>query len=348
MLTSLWLGRAILGGIGISIGAFSIAGGIVLFGIGLGMLNSKSGASEKEESNEVNIEVGREKTSPAVVPLAIPISAGPGVITALLVAAHANEAGVQGLLALSIACVAMAAMMALVFWYAPALGRLLGPSGIQISTQIMGLIVAAIASQMVLNGLKSAAPMFLSTINDPGEVEFNPAILWQCKDPKTVVKPADFSDPRIKAIIAVNPVSNPAFTAAAIQTLRSPVLIVSGTADVFAPPVSQQLMPYSSVVKAANVLAVFDKATHLSFLAATGKLPEWLIGPDPEQAQRDLKALSLAFFDQQLLGKETMGALVPSNAALYRAGQPLQFLLRRQLTPGELRAIAPNLSPATQ
>lgn len=150
-----------------------------------------------------------------------------------------------------------------------------------------------------------------AVINNPGEVEFNPAILWQCKDPTTVVKRADFSDPRIKAIIAVNPVSNPVFTAAAIQTLRSPVLIVSGTADVFAPPVSQQLMPYSSVVKAANVLAVFDKATHLSFLAATGKLPEWLIGPDPEQAQRDLKALSLAFFDQQLLGKETMGRLCP-------------------------------------
>jgi small neutral amino acid transporter SnatA (MarC family) len=50
-------------------------------------------------------------------------------------------------------------MMAIVFWYAPALGRLMGSSGMQISTQIMGLIVAALASQMVLNGLKSALPM---------------------------------------------------------------------------------------------------------------------------------------------------------------------------------------------
>ncbi|MCP9824068.1 MarC family protein [Synechococcus sp. EJ6-Ellesmere] len=161
MLTSLWLGRAILGGIGISIGAFSIAGGIVLFGIGLGMLNSKSGDSSKTESNQGNIDAGRMKTSPAVVPLAIPISAGPGVITALLVASHSNEAGIPGLLALSVASVVMAGMMAVVFWYAPALGRLMGPSGMQITTQIMGLIVTAIASQMVLNGLKSAAPMFI-------------------------------------------------------------------------------------------------------------------------------------------------------------------------------------------
>jgi multiple antibiotic resistance protein len=98
-----------------------------------------------------------------VVPLAIPISAGPAVITALLVAAHTNQAGVQGLFMLSIASVALAGMMAIVFWYAPALGRLLGPSGMQISTQIMGLIVAALASQMVLNGLKSAFPMFNTT-----------------------------------------------------------------------------------------------------------------------------------------------------------------------------------------
>ena len=163
MLTSLWLGRAILSGIGISIGAFSIASGVVLFGIGLGMLNSKFGASAKQESNQSNIEAGRQKTSPAVVTLAISISAGPGVITALLVAAHANQAGVQGLLMLLIASVALARVRAIVFWYAPTLGRLMGPSGMQISTQIMGLIVAALASQMVLNGLKSALPIFNTT-----------------------------------------------------------------------------------------------------------------------------------------------------------------------------------------
>jgi len=58
----------------------------------------------------------------------------------------------------SIASVALAVMMAIVFWYAPALGRLMGSSGMQISTQIMGLIVAALASQMVLNGLRVHCP----------------------------------------------------------------------------------------------------------------------------------------------------------------------------------------------
>lgn len=76
MLTSLWVGRAILSGIGISIGAFSIAGGIVLFGIGLGMLNSKSGDSTKQQSNQDNIEAGRMKDSPAVVPWPSPSQPG--------------------------------------------------------------------------------------------------------------------------------------------------------------------------------------------------------------------------------------------------------------------------------
>jgi predicted dienelactone hydrolase len=44
------------------------------------------------------------------------------------------------------------------------------------------------------------------------QVEFNPAILWQCQAPGQVVQQSDFSDPRIKAVIAVNPVSTPIFT----------------------------------------------------------------------------------------------------------------------------------------
>ncbi|WP_255109687.1 hypothetical protein [Synechococcus sp. RedBA-s] len=183
-----------------------------------------------------------------------------------------------------------------------------------------------------------------AVINDPAEVEINPAILWQCQAPGNVVKRSDFSDPRIKVVIAVNPVSTPTFTKASMQAMKAPVMIVSGTKDIFAPPISQQLIPYSSLSNNDSLLAVFDNATHLSFLAATGKLPVWLIGligPDQQQAQSDLKALSLAFFDQKLLGQGTMGALLPSQDALFRVGQPLQFLLKRELPPAQLKAIDP-------
>ncbi len=159
MLITLWLGNPILTAFGISIGAFSVAGGIILFGIGLGMLNSKAGQSNKVETNKSSIEQGKKQASPAVVPLGIPISAGPGVITALLVASHTNSAGMSGLLVDSVACLGLSALMGLVFWYAPTLGRLLGETAMHISTQVMGLIVAAIASQMVLNGLRAALPV---------------------------------------------------------------------------------------------------------------------------------------------------------------------------------------------
>ena len=159
MVTTIWLGNPILTGFGISIDAFSVAGGIILFGIGLGMLNSKSGESSKAETHQANIEAGQKKESPAIVPLGIPISAGPGVITALLVSSHSNTAGVPGLIGLSVACVGLSVMMGVVFWFAPLLGRLLGATAMHISTQIMGLVVTAIASQMVLNGLRSAFPV---------------------------------------------------------------------------------------------------------------------------------------------------------------------------------------------
>lgn len=159
MITTLWLGNPILTGFGISIGAFSVAGGIILFGIGLGMLHSKSGESNKAETHQANIAEGQKMSSPAVVPLGIPISAGPGVITALLVSSHANTAGVPGLIAFSLVCVGLSVLMGLVFWYAPLLERLLGDTAMHISTQVMGLVVAAIASQMVLNGLRTAFPV---------------------------------------------------------------------------------------------------------------------------------------------------------------------------------------------
>jgi multiple antibiotic resistance protein len=159
MVSTLWLGNPILTAFGISIGAFSVAGGIILFGIGLGMLNSKAGQSNKAETNKSSIEQAKKQSSPAVVPLGIPISAGPGVITALLVSSHANTEGVAGLLIYSAACLALSVLMGVVFWFAPALARLLGDAAMHISTQVMGLIVAAIASQMVLNGLRTALPV---------------------------------------------------------------------------------------------------------------------------------------------------------------------------------------------
>ncbi len=187
-----------------------------------------------------------------------------------------------------------------------------------------------------------------SVINDPDQVEFNPAILWQCQAPGQVVQQSDFSDPRIKAVIAVNPVSTPIFTGESMLKLKAPVLIISGTKDIFAPPISQQLVPYASVSTSGSVLALFEDATHLSFLAATGTLPSWLIGPQPEQARQDLKALSLAFFDQELEGGDTMRTLLPSQTALHRSGQPLQFLLRRELTPVQIKTIAPNVHLETK
>lgn len=183
-----------------------------------------------------------------------------------------------------------------------------------------------------------------AVVDDPNQVEFNPAILWQCKAPGQVVKQSSFSDPRLKAVIAVNPVSTPIFTGASIQKLKAPVLVISGTKDIFAPPMSQQLVPFTNVATSGSVLALFEQATHLSFLDGGSRLPAWLIGPQPQQAHQDLKALSVAFFDQHLQGMDTMRTLLPSQTALHRSGQSMPFQLRRELGPVVIKSIDPNFN----
>lgn len=78
-------------------------------------------------------------------------------------------------------------------------------------------------------------------LNHPAEVKFNPAILWQCKAPGEMVTASKVSDPRIKAVIAMNPVSNPIFSPTSMQAMTALVLIVLGTKDIFAPPISDQM-----------------------------------------------------------------------------------------------------------
>jgi predicted dienelactone hydrolase len=80
-------------------------------------------------------------------------------------------------------------------------------------------------------------------LNNPTEVEFNPAILWQCKAPNEVVKASNFSDPGIKAVIAVHPVSNPIFSPTSMQAMTSPEFIVSGTEDVLPLPFPSNSFP---------------------------------------------------------------------------------------------------------
>ncbi len=137
---------------GITLGAFRIAGGIILGLIGLDMLQAKRSPT-KETPGEA--EEGAEKEDVGVIPLGIPMLAGPGSISSVMVLMSQNADWPHA----TIVVAAIAVVAALAFVILAAADRVssyLHETGIRILTRLMGLLLTAIAVQFVLNGLKDA------------------------------------------------------------------------------------------------------------------------------------------------------------------------------------------------
>ncbi|MEM7223520.1 MAG: MarC family protein [Pseudomonadota bacterium] len=149
-----WLGDFIMLAFGLTVGGFETAGGIIILLLGLSMLHSKTSAMShtKEEHDEA---VG--KNSVAVVPMAIPIVAGPGAITTVIVQTQKfDDVGDKAMI--TAICLGIAVLLWLAFAVAGPVSRLLGVAGVSIVTRIMGMILSAIALQMLANGMKALLP----------------------------------------------------------------------------------------------------------------------------------------------------------------------------------------------
>ncbi len=151
MLVFLFLGEAVLGFIGISMPAFRIAGGVLLFLTALDMLFQRRQARRQENADEGAQE---HHDDPSVFPLAIPLIVGPGAITTIILLAGqahsgADFAAVAGVMAANLVIVF------LTFLAAPLIERALGKVGINIVTRLLGMLLAALAVQFILDGLTS-------------------------------------------------------------------------------------------------------------------------------------------------------------------------------------------------
>jgi len=150
-----WAGLDILKFFGISIGAFQGAGGVVVLLIGLSMIRGK--AHTHEHDNSDSAQRFNDNDSVAVVPLAMPIIAGPGAITALI--AHMkNLNSLYDKLEISLICIMLAILVGVVLFFAPTIGRVVGESGMKVATRIMGLILTAIAFDMLASGMAALFP----------------------------------------------------------------------------------------------------------------------------------------------------------------------------------------------
>jgi multiple antibiotic resistance protein len=144
------LGPAVLRYLGITLPAFTIAGGILLFLIAMDMLFARPTGARRTAEEERE---GQETENPAVFPLAIPMIAGPGTIaTVLLLANLAHGSPVK----IGTVFLAYAAALAITWGCMRGAAHYLhriGNTGIHVVTRLLGIILAALAVQFVINGL---------------------------------------------------------------------------------------------------------------------------------------------------------------------------------------------------
>ncbi|OHV81207.1 MarC family protein [Rhizobium sp. LCM 4573] len=146
-------GSGILGLLGISIGAFRIAGGLLLFWISFEMVFEKR-QERKEKTSQAAITIDHIHNI-AVFPLAIPLIAGPGAISAtVLLAGTFTDALDRALLIAVIALIMLLVYATLLI--AERLDRFLGVTGRAILTRLLGVILAALSVQFVVDGVRSA------------------------------------------------------------------------------------------------------------------------------------------------------------------------------------------------
>src|SRR6266536_398097 len=137
---------------GITIAAFKIAGGVV---IGLNALDMVQARRSQQRETPVEKAEGIEKEDVGIMPLGIPMLAGPGAISTVMVLAGASKSAVTtaGLYA-AIALTALVCYLTLAA--ATRLERRLGQTGMRILTRLMGLVLCAIAAQFIIDGIKMA------------------------------------------------------------------------------------------------------------------------------------------------------------------------------------------------
>ena len=153
-------GLSLLAFFGISMPAFRIAGGVILFMLGLKMVNDDFTAGFADAAEDASADERtyvRRHIERMIVPFAMPLLIGPGAIsTVIIYASQAKEFGLEGA-ALGVGVIAAVALATLVSFLAtPVISRIFGKIGLSIIVRVLGLILCAMAVQFVLAGMADA------------------------------------------------------------------------------------------------------------------------------------------------------------------------------------------------
>ena len=156
----------------------------------------------------------------------------------------------------------------------------------------------------------AGAPINLESLRSncpPSEFSVNLVVLLQCQAANLRspdVNSIDVTDPRIRAVIAINPMTSLIFGPESLSQIEVPVMLMAASGDTVAPALPEQVLPFTWLTTPWRYLLLMDGGTHFSTIAVTGEetfqLPPAVFGPVPEVAQRYTQIMSLAFLSAYL------------------------------------------------
>ncbi len=148
------LGDALLDLLGIGLPAFRVAGGLMLLAIAFEMVFERRGERRSRSATEARGDPGHDDV--AVFPLAIPLIAGPGAITAVVLLMGRHQGDLLGQATVLVVLAAVLALSFVIFLLAFPIERLLGATGTTVASRLLGILLAALAVQFILDGITQA------------------------------------------------------------------------------------------------------------------------------------------------------------------------------------------------
>ncbi len=149
---------------------------------------------------------------------------------------------------------------------------------------------------------------------------------------------SNLQDSRIKAVVAVNPFSSWIFGERGMGEIKVPLMMVAGSQDIITPAVPEQIRPFTWLKQPDKYLLVINNATHFSVTSEAGSdknilpVPPGLIGPNPELARTQFKAMTLAFMQNHLTNSTQYSSYLSSSYTKHISQEPLTLSIVESFT----------------
>jgi predicted dienelactone hydrolase len=167
--------------------------------------------------------------------------------------------------------------------------------------------------------------------------------ILQCQALDVPPQKYSLADSRVKAVLAVSPITSSIFGSEGLGQIKAPVMMVSGSMDTVTPSLQEQIQPFTWLSQTHRYLVLIEFASHFSTLddrpadQTVWKLPTQFVGPTPTVARSYLKALGTTFFQTHLLGQSPTALSSNGVQQLSQSSLPLSMI--QQLSAQDLRPV---------